>query len=82
MIFFPRVMDDETLVERLTRVETLLDEVDRREKEDRTLFQAFKEGSFKAVADKLDDLRTKVYIGLGIAMAVNVAISKGLDFLQ
>lgn len=75
-------MDEETLVERLTRVETLLSEVDRREKEDRTLFQTFKEGSFKAVADKLDDLRTKVYIGIGIGMAVNVAISKGLDFLQ
>jgi len=75
-------MDEETLVERLTRVETLLSEVDRREKEDRTLFQTFKEGSFKAVADKLDDLRTKVYIGIGIGMAVNVAISKGLDFLK
>ena len=70
------------MVERLTRVETLLSEVDRREKEDRTLFQTFKEGSFKAVADKLDDLRTKVYIGIGIGMAVNVAISKGLDFLK
>jgi len=75
-------MNEDEITERLVRVETLLAEVDRREKEDRSLFQTFKEGSFKAVADKLDDLRTKVYIGLGIAMAVNVAISKGLDFLQ
>lgn len=75
-------MNEEEVTQRLVRVETLLSEVDRREKEDRDLFQTFKEGSFKAVADKLDDLRTKVYIGLGIAMAVNVAISKGLDFLQ
>jgi len=75
-------MNEDEITERLVRVETLLAEVDRREKEDRSLVQTFKEGSFKAVADKLDDLRTKVYIGLGIAMAVNVAISKGLDFLQ
>ena len=56
--------------------------IEHREVEDRQALQTHKEHTFAPLAGRLDDLRTKVYIGIGIGMAVNVMVSKLFDVLR
>jgi hypothetical protein len=68
--------------ERLAGLEARMAAVEFREIEDREALRHHKEHTFAPLAGKLDDLRTKVYIGIGIGMAINVMVSKVFDVLR
>lgn len=68
--------------ERLAALEARMASLEYREMEDRQQLQIHKDNTFAPLANKLDDLRTKVYIGIGIGMAVNVMVSKIFDVVR
>jgi hypothetical protein len=68
--------------ERLAALEARMACIEHREVEDRETLRHHKEHTFAPLAGKLDDLRTKVYIGIGIGMAVNVMVSKVFDVIR
>ncbi len=68
--------------ERLAALEARMKNVEFREKEDREMLQVHKDKAFSGLAEKVDDMRTKVYMGMGIAFAANLFFSKVMDTMK